>query len=73
MTEALKGQAEEDKGLSEIRGFVEGAPDVALLGVAYRPKAHEPGLVLGVCPWCCASLCWWPTVVDEQATEEAGE
>jgi hypothetical protein len=71
MKEALKEQTEEGKGLSELHGFVEGASDVHLLGVAYRNKARVPGALLNVCPWCRESLCWWPTVVEDHATEGA--
>jgi hypothetical protein len=71
MKEALKWQTEEGKGLSELHGFVEGASDVQLLGVAYRNKARAEGAVLNVCPWCGESLRWWPTVVEGHATEGA--
>jgi len=69
MTEALKGQTEQGKGLGELHGFVDGAPDVLLLGVTYRPKARTAGLLLNVCPWCGESLQWWPTTGDARATE----
>lgn len=71
MKEGLKGQTEAGKGLSELHGFVEGASDVQLLGVAYRNKARVPGALLNVCPWCGESLRWWPTVVEGHATEGA--
>jgi hypothetical protein len=69
MTMALKGQTEEGKGLAEMHSFVDGVPDVQLVGIVYRPKSRAAGVVLNVCPWCSESLRWWPEA--KQATEGA--
>lgn len=30
-----------------------------LLGVAYKNRARDQGVMLNTCPWCSSSLIWW--------------
>lgn len=61
MTLALDGvpHNHEGKGLSAMYGLPEPAPAGArpcILGLVYRRKARDQGVVLNRCPWCGAKL-----------------
>jgi hypothetical protein len=62
MRKSLNPSDSAGKGLSMMIGWPNDAPGVKaqLLGVVYRPKANAQGFVLNSCPWCGASLKFWP-------------
>jgi hypothetical protein len=46
----------ESKGLSVSRGWLHQEKEPRLVGITYRRRARDQGMVLNFCPWCGARI-----------------
>ena len=58
------------KGLVPVQVYNNATRELYMLGITYKSKATDPGIMLNQCPWCGASL---RANMDKEAEEFADE